>query len=563
MATPGARCRTPASCTRLWRDTLSWECEVITDHLSLWAQPFGPHEDLPTRLKNILKEYSASAPDLVKEVLQNADDAGAGLLHFVWDRRQHPVKATFSEEWKILQGPALCIYNDRPFQQRDIEGIQHLGVGSKQGRQDVTGKYGLGFNTVYHFTDCPAFLTGDSTLCVSDPHLYYVPTATTEKPGSMFTVNTDFKKNFPDIYDTFLPSFFDLKQGVLFRLPLRTAAEAAKSRVSDMVVRDQDLKNMEETLAKEGEDLVLFLRHVHTIIFSEIPPDGKELVEKLRVTTELTEEDAKLRQDFQARLSQATDGNSPTPLSYTMKVKNSRAKTTSLWRVISQIGVQDGAEESPELKWLPYGAVAARMEPLKRVMGRAFCTLPLPLVTGLPLHINANFSVDAARCRLHWDKGGTGATWNGFLLRRLVVPLYCYFLTGKPWSQKSSSISPWNSARSTWTPTSSTFPHLQQICEEFIEAQVNTVVLGPDSLQRFLKALALPVPCKLAETPLRNPESCSYLLRYLTGRNRHSQGTHKDGDKAILEGLPLLATEDGLLNAFSSQHPVFKNSFAK
>ncbi|OWK50357.1 Sacsin [Lonchura striata] len=621
--------------------------ELITDHLSLWAQPFGAHEDLPTRLKNILKEYSESAPDMLKEMLQNADDAGAGLVHFVWDRRQHPAKATFSEKWNILQGPALCIYNDRPFQEHDIEGIQHLGVGGKQGRQDVTGKYGLGFNTVYHFTDCPAFLTADSTLCVSDPHLYYVPTATTAKPGSMFAVDTDFKKNFPDVYDTFLPSFFNLKQGVLFRLPLRTAAEAAKSRVSDMVVRDQDLKDMEETLAKEGEDLVLFLRHVNTIIFSEIPPAGKELVQKLRVSTEVTEEDAKLRQDFQARLSKAVDGNSPTSLSYTMKVKSSMAKTTSLWRVIAQIGVQGGAEESPVLKWLPYGAVAACVEPLNQVTGRAFCTLPLPLITGLPVHINANFSVDAARCSLHWDKGGTGAAWNDFLLRRLVAPLYCYFLSRQwkaleqeklqyrslelcqqhldshllqffpvmkrvlpifqgmvrevykhisharlplvPVYHRKSSVM----VRITWASPGGgdiltepyflkekpqpevqevlqqlnmklvpAFTHLQQIHEGFIEAQVNAVVLGPASLRCFLKALALPVPCRLAETPLRTPESCLYLLQYLTGWNRHSQGTHREGDKADLEGLPLLATEDGLLNAFSIHHPVFKNSFA-
>ncbi|KFP82292.1 Sacsin, partial [Acanthisitta chloris] len=244
--------------------------QLVTDDLSLWMQPFGAHEDLPTRLKNILKDYPTSAPDIVKEMLQNADDAGAGLIHFVWDRRQHPVKATFSEKWNLLQGPALCIYNDSPFQQQDIDGIQHLGMGGKQGRQDVTGKYGLGFNTVFHYTDCPAFLTGDSALCVFDPHLYYVPTATTEKRGGMFAVNPEFKRNFPDVYDTFLPSLFNLNQGVLFRLPLRTAAGAFKSKVSDMVVREQDLRDMEETLAEEGENLVLFLRHVHTVVFSEI-----------------------------------------------------------------------------------------------------------------------------------------------------------------------------------------------------------------------------------------------------------------------------------------------------
>ncbi|KFV46810.1 Sacsin, partial [Gavia stellata] len=253
--------------------TRHWALEsnrLLSAELSLWAQPFGAREDLPTRIKNILGEYPASARDLVIELLQNADDAGARLVHFVWDRREHPVDATFSETWNFLQGPALCIYNDSPFQQQDIEGIQRLGVGGKQGRQDVTGKYGLGFNTVFHFTDCPAFLTGDSALCVFDPHLYYVPGATTESPGGMFAVNPEFKRTFPDVYGTFLPSLFNLNQGVLFRLPLRTAARAAFSRVSDMVVRDQDLMDMERVLVEEGEDLVLFLRHLRTVVFSEI-----------------------------------------------------------------------------------------------------------------------------------------------------------------------------------------------------------------------------------------------------------------------------------------------------
>ncbi|KFR13950.1 Sacsin, partial [Opisthocomus hoazin] len=253
--------------------TRHWALErsrLLTADLSHWVQPFGAREDLPTRLKNILGEHPASARDIVTELLQNADDAGARLVHFVWDRRQHPADTTFSEHWNFLQGPALCIYNDSSFQQQDIEGIQQLGVGGKQGRQDVTGRYGLGFNTVFHFTDCPAFLTGDSALCVFDPHLYYVPGATTESPGGMFAVNPEFKRTFPDIYGTFLPSIFNLNQGVLFRLPLRTPVGATISRVSNMVVRDQDLRAMEEVLAEEGENLMLFLRHLRTVIFSEI-----------------------------------------------------------------------------------------------------------------------------------------------------------------------------------------------------------------------------------------------------------------------------------------------------
>ncbi|XP_072735640.1 sacsin-like [Ciconia boyciana] len=611
---------------------------LLSADLSLWAQPFGAREDLPTRLKNILDEYQASAHDMVTELLQNADDAGAGLVHFVWDRRQHPVNATFSENWKFLQGPALCIYNDRPFQQQDIEGIQRLGVGGKQGQQDVTGKYGLGFNTVFHFTDCPAFLTGDSALCVFDPHLYYVPGATTESPGGMFAVNPEFKRTFPDIYGTFLPSLFNLDQGVLFRLPLRTASGAAITKVSGIVVRDQDLMAMKKVLADEGEDLVLFLRHVRTVVFSEIPPDGEQMLERLRVATRLTDGDAELRQDFQARLSQAMGENSPTSVSYIMTVKTSKAKASTVWRVISQIGVQEGAEESPVLGRLPYGAVAACLKPLglNKVMGKAFCTLPLPLTTGLPVHINANFSVDAARRNLRQDPGSTEAAWNGFLLRHLVTPLYCAFLI-RQWKAlgpeglqfKSLEVCqehlashylrffpavrevlpifrdvvrdvyrhisharlplvpvyhmkpPGSMVTMTWACPGGgdvltepyflkvmpepalqevlqhlnmklvpAFTHLQQIYKEFNEARVKAVALQPPSLRCFLKALALPVRCMLAETPLGTPESCSILLK------------HCLESKEELEGLPLLATQDGCLNALSVHHPVFHSSYA-
>ncbi|XP_063206161.1 sacsin-like isoform X1 [Chroicocephalus ridibundus] len=627
--------------------TRHWALERIqlpTADLSLWAKPFGAHEDLPTRLKNILAEYPACARDMVTELLQNADDAGAQLVHFVWDRRQHPVRTTFSENWNNLQGPALCIYSDSPFQQQDIEGIQRLGVGGKQGRQDVTGKYGLGFNTVFHFTDCPAFLTGDSALCVFDPHQCYVPIATTESPGGMFAVNPEFKRNFPDIYGTFLPSLFNLNQGVLFRLPLRTATGAATSRVSDLVVRDQDIRDMETELAEKGEDLVLFLRHLRTVVFSEIPPHGKQLLEKLRVTTELSDGDAELRRDFQARLSQGTDGNSPISVSYIVTVKTSKARDSTVWRVVSQIGVQEGAEESPVRGRLPYGAVAGCLKPLSlhKVMGKAFCTLPLPLTTGLPVHINANFSVDAARRNLRQDKGSTEAAWNCFLLRHLVTPLYCAFLTRQCEALGPEGLQfkcledcqlrlvsrylrffpavgkgtvtpafqdmvrgvyrhlsharlplvpvyrvqpPGSTVTITWASPGGrdvltepyfltakpelelqevlqrlnmnlvpAFTNLREIYEEFIAAQVGAVAFQPASLRRFLKALALPMPCVLAETPVWTPESCSVLLKHCL--------EPRDVAKEELEGLPLLATEDGRLNALSIHHPVFQNTFA-
>uniref|UniRef100_A0A8C8RXG7 HEPN domain-containing protein n=1 Tax=Pelusios castaneus TaxID=367368 RepID=A0A8C8RXG7_9SAUR len=403
--------------------------------LAPWASEFGAREDLTVRLRNILREYSSSSRDVLKELLQNADDAGASRIHFVWDRRHHPTQCLFSEEWGSLQGPALCIYNDKPLTQEDIEGIQRLGIGGKGGRQDKTGKYGLGFNVVYHLTDCPTFLTGDSALGAFDPHLRYLPTASEQNPGTMFSINGDFKKTFPDIYATFLPDIFDLSQGVLFRLPLRTAEDAASSRVCQRVVHEEDLEEMQAALAIEAESLVLFLRHLRTVIFSEIAEDEEQPRELLRVETEMEKGSMALRRAFQEQLSQMaiSNGEEATPVQvvYTMKVNHGHSQPPTNWGVMWQAGVDNAAkEESPNPERLPYGAVAACLGANSKVLpGRAFCTLPLPLQTGLPVHINGNFSVDAARRDLRKEDGGSQKTaWNGFLMRQLLAPLYCQLL---------------------------------------------------------------------------------------------------------------------------------------
>uniref|UniRef100_A0A0E9XR82 Sacsin/Nov domain-containing protein n=1 Tax=Anguilla anguilla TaxID=7936 RepID=A0A0E9XR82_ANGAN len=63
------------------------------------------------------------------------------------DKRKHSTMKTFGEKWDPLQGPALCVYNNKVFSDADLEGIQRLGEGGKHEVQGKTGKYGLGFNS--------------------------------------------------------------------------------------------------------------------------------------------------------------------------------------------------------------------------------------------------------------------------------------------------------------------------------------------------------------------------------------------------------------------------------
>ena len=125
--------------------------------------PFGQHEDLTRRIQNIIREYPFDIT-LLKEVLQNADDAKAKKLYFILDKRTHCKESVLSEEWQQLQGPALLVWNDSIFTEADLKGIQELGLGSKRDTAETIGQYGIGFNVVYHLTDCPSFVTNGETL---------------------------------------------------------------------------------------------------------------------------------------------------------------------------------------------------------------------------------------------------------------------------------------------------------------------------------------------------------------------------------------------------------------
>lgn len=53
---------------------------------------------------------------------------------------------------------------------------------SKLDKLAATGRFGLGFNAVYHFTDLPSLVSGEH-LVMFDPHTKYVPGATHVQPG--------------------------------------------------------------------------------------------------------------------------------------------------------------------------------------------------------------------------------------------------------------------------------------------------------------------------------------------------------------------------------------------
>ncbi|KAL2081508.1 hypothetical protein ACEWY4_023361 [Coilia grayii] len=408
----------------------------VVDGYSPFAKEFGQHEKLTVRIKNIIDAYP-SKKDIIKELLQNADDAEATEIHFIWDKRKHGTEKTFGKKWNSLQGAALCVYNNKVFTDTDLKGIQRLGEGGKHGQCGKTGKYGLGFNSVYHLTDCPAIVTGDKWLCISDPHVKYAGLATKQSPGCMFKLEEDFKNAFTDVYETFLPSDFKLKSGTMFRFPLRTEEMAGKSEICKAHVTDNQMMELLEVLAEDSDGLILFLKHIKKIQFHTINPNSKKLQCEYTIEKELSEKDMTKRTHFQ---SQVQNSVIPCQVIYNVTVSSSDPKAKvqkqRQWVVAEQFGSHQ--PNASKINWesdvsqTPQAAVAAcvKAKPTEsEFTGKLFCSLPLPGNTGLPVHINGNFEVDSSRRDL-WkaDEVSLKTEWNESLKLDIISHLYADLL---------------------------------------------------------------------------------------------------------------------------------------
>ena len=85
-------------------------------------------------------------------MLQNAEDAQASELLLTLDLRQFGDDKLFDERLSVCQGPALLAYNDAMFTQADWENIQKTEHSNKQVDPKKIGRFGIGFNSIYHLT---------------------------------------------------------------------------------------------------------------------------------------------------------------------------------------------------------------------------------------------------------------------------------------------------------------------------------------------------------------------------------------------------------------------------
>ena len=418
---------------------------------------FGQREELTQRIKNILQDYPLDVTFL-KELLQNADDAKATKVCVILDKRTHGKNRILSSEWAKLQGPALLIWNDKDFTDEDLEGIQKLGLGSKRGDTESIGQFGIGFNVVYHVTDCPSFITRGNILCVFDPHCCYVPGANPLHPGRRYdNLDSNFWTNMSDLQSAYLldnlpnhPSY--LKEGSLFRFPLRSTKEQVmNSGIVEKKVSSEPLTAdiMEKKLNKwvpQIEDALLFLNHITQFDFYVISDKHKSNF-KLRASyiVSINEHALVSRSDYQSHLSQFKESYEPHVVTYPLTVsskidksmvelslssRNPFIQTEKEWLIQQGVGDLDNSEQNWQFinQVLPKHGIAVPLKPSQFFHSKVFCFLPLPIESNLPVHINGQFVLGTNRRSL-WnsDNEDSKTRWNNELIEA-IASSYVHFL---------------------------------------------------------------------------------------------------------------------------------------
>ncbi|CAK9174309.1 unnamed protein product [Ilex paraguariensis] len=474
----------------LRRMLLAESADSMNLSLSGAAEAFGQHEALTTRLKHILEMY-ADGPGILFELVQNAEDARASEVVFLLDKTQYGTSSVLSPEMADWQGSALYCFNDSVFSPQDLYAISRIGQESKLEKPFAIGRFGLGFNCVYHFTDLPTFVSGEN-IVMFDPQACNLPGISPSHPGLRIKfVGRRILEQFPDQFSPFLHFGCDLQHsfpGTLFRFPLRSANVASRSQIKKEVYAPEDVISLFSSFSELVSETLLFLRNVKTIsiFIKEGGTSEMQLLHRVQkhsvseAEAETTpfhnmfslmhgnQQDGMDKDQFLSKLSKSVGTDLPWKCEKIMVTEQgSSGDKSHLWLTSEclaggHVKGNSASVSSKSNRCVPWACIASHLHSVKLERklttcgnieefcattpdipqvpvtsiedrnnsgGRAFCFLPLPIYTGLPVHVNAYFELSSNRRDIWFgnDMAGGGkkrSEWNKYLLEDVVAPAY-------------------------------------------------------------------------------------------------------------------------------------------
>ncbi|RHZ79535.1 hypothetical protein Glove_144g94 [Diversispora epigaea] len=428
---------------------------------------YGQNETLISSIRNIIKDYPFES--IFKEFLQNADDAGAKRFHVIIDGRSHPTKSLLYGGMKAWQGPAILIFNDARFEESDFDSLMRIRVGGKQDDDTKIGKHGLGFNSCYHFTDFPSFISGDS-IAFLDPQEKFLPKKNDlPQRGIIGPFPRNGIRNFSE-RDQFIPykdiegiDFQSTFNGTLFRIPLRQQP----SEISDRIFSVNEVQDLFMEIKSNVTSQFLFLRNIEKIEVSSISDatSSCQTDSLWKATINGLDESTRSKRKY------IVNGDVRIFQMEIELIDNSNTVQNDQWIIVT--GAQPNPEDSELQKYAKQyrlrvlGGVAALLkskskskepdnlfqnlifpnyppiivnnnqenEELSDFEGRLFSTFSLPDTTCLSVHLNGTWAQGSDRARLLIEKDNDlpdmdhqKLNWNRHILLEFLPDLHCKLL---------------------------------------------------------------------------------------------------------------------------------------
>ncbi|KAF6749160.1 hypothetical protein DFP72DRAFT_1143529 [Ephemerocybe angulata] len=408
------------------------------------STPFGEHVDRLGNIKSILQNYPFSA-GLLRELLQNSDDAKATEQIFLLDCRQHPARKLYNAKLTDTQGPALLAYNNASFTEADWKALQNINKSSKVEDTSKIGKFGVGIRSCYHITDYLQVLSGQH-LVIFDPQCSFSADGGVRlslKPKDIGHAR-DHLSAFGHLYkDNVKKGNFD---GTIVRLPLRTEP----GDILENIVSPRDIEGLfKDFIDGELGAAMLFLQHLRSIKLVIVDKHGtvRDLA-SCAIDKPLEMEDGvtRARVRIKRRGADVTETKEWAILDQAPPLEEAHSLLSK--RMAEFLPDEEELQKSLEVvlkkhKLRPDVGIAFPLSedvdssPRRNDAGCLFTFLRLPIETGFPVHIHGCFALTTSRQNLRnpVDNGVVKGSedrvlieWNKFLFEFFIPRAWAHLL---------------------------------------------------------------------------------------------------------------------------------------
>ncbi|KAF7320872.1 BTB domain-containing protein [Mycena chlorophos] len=379
-------------------------------------------ESLTTTIRNTLKQYTEA--QILNEFLANAEDAGATKFSILVDDYSPKADKLLSAALApFVSCPSVVFYNDAQFTTKDFDGICRTGIGGKTDRSNTVGQFGLGALTMFHYTELAMIVSGnhardtlpeaDQLNCFQDEPLCCC--LWIKFDGTWYP---DHLQSLDGLFD------FSMKQGApyngtIFRLPLRRQSHLNQNSIltttrnlTPQSIWDKVVSPFKRT----GHLSLLFTRISQIATFSR---------------------DARAQLHGGWKLTATRDPMETVSTSIATQIVHIRTPFTELGtddykivlstRPLSELPNQYSGLVGPNKLRSPITVALAAPLFQTNVNQHIFSTLPLPMMSTLPVHLNASFILTPDRRNVRLDEYAE-SKYNRWLLGELAPPLYLFLL---------------------------------------------------------------------------------------------------------------------------------------